>query len=81
MTVYNTIDSAFKNGTGDVFFTNNDGKFVARSRHIENLVARMAVEGFTHVPYMEAMQIAKDQKATLHPELVVSLETYWATRL
>ena len=57
MQTFKTIQEAFKNGTGDVFFT-KDGNFVARSRHIDNLNDKMAKEGFTFLSYDEVVNLS-----------------------
>ncbi len=59
MTTYKTISEAFKNGTGDVFFTKNN-EFVAVSRHSIPF-EEMEEQGFKFLTYSETLEIATRQ--------------------
>jgi len=68
MTTYNTINEAFKNGTGDVFFTIN-GQYVAVSRHAMDSEGfdAMIAQGFAFLSYEETITAAVNQGAGVHP--------------
>lgn len=53
MTTYNTIAGAFKNGSGDVFFT-KDNQFIAVSRKDDN--SNFLNLGFTQLTYDEVIE-------------------------
>jgi hypothetical protein len=58
-TTYATINEAFNNGSGDVFFKNESG-FLCVSRHSVNY-DEMQAAGFTHVPHAQVLEIAAQQ--------------------
>jgi hypothetical protein len=58
--MFPSIKDAFKNGSGDVFFKNENG-YVAVSRHSVNF-EEMAEKGYSHVPHNEVLNIAKEQE-------------------
>ena len=62
MQTFQTIQEAFKNGTGDVFFS-KDGRYVSRSRHIDNLVHKMELEGFKFIPYKRVIELSTEEKS------------------
>ena len=55
MTTYTTINEAFKNGTGDVFYT-KDSRFVAVCRKDDN--SDLVVKGFTLLTYEQVTALA-----------------------
>lgn len=63
MTTYKTVNEAFKNGTGDVFFTINN-EYVAVSRHaMDNAgFAAMEAQGFKFLTYSETLELATAQE-------------------
>lgn len=63
MTTYKTVNEAFKNGTGDVFFTRNN-EYVAVSRHaMDNAgFAAMEAQGFKFMTYDETLAVAGAQE-------------------
>lgn len=62
MTTYSTIQEAFKNGTGDVFFTKNN-QFVCFSRKDKISLSEMNEYGFSYVTYSEVIELSfKDNK-------------------
>lgn len=63
MTTYKTVNEAFKNGTGDVFFTKNN-EYVAVSRHAMDNAGFEAMEaqGFKFMTYDETLAIAGAQE-------------------
>jgi hypothetical protein len=65
MTTYTTINEAFKNGTGDVFFIKDD-RFVAVSRHAIPF-EQMEAEGFKYLTYSETIKIAGTQEVKKAP--------------
>jgi len=70
MTTYNTILEAFRNGTGDHFYT-KENKFIAVSRKSDNRYLEKL--GFTFMTYEEIVSTDKAQKA-LNPEPVKIIE-------
>jgi len=82
MTTYKTVNEAFKNGTGDVFFTKNN-EYVAVSRHAMDNAAFEAMEaqGFKFMTYDETLLAAATQeveerqkKAIEQPIKVISIK-------
>lgn len=57
MKTYNTINEAFKNGSGDCFFS-KDGKFVAFSRN-DDRREEMEAKGFIALTHSEVLELAK----------------------
>lgn len=60
MTTYNTVNEAFKNGTGDVFFTRNS-EYVAVSRHSVDFEG-LEAQGFKFMTYSETLELAGAQE-------------------
>src|SRR6188472_2546758 len=69
MQTYSTINEAFKNGSGDRFFTIN-GRYVALSRHLDN-IEEMIERGFTFMQYEEVIIASSVLVATMdgNPEV------------
>lgn len=57
MVTYLTIDEAFSNGNGDVFFTKR-AEVICRSRKEENLLETMQALGFALLPHDEVLKRA-----------------------
>lgn len=57
MITYSTIDEAFTNGNGDVFFTKGE-EVICRSRKEENLLETMQAQGFMLLPHDEVLRRA-----------------------
>ncbi len=62
MTTYQTIQQAFANGTGDVFFSMNNS-FVCFSRHDDN-IEEMTAKGFKLMTHNEVLALAKTTENT-----------------
>lgn len=60
MTTYNTVNEAFKNGTGDVFFTRGN-QYIALSRHAVPF-EEMEAQGFKYLTYSETLELATAQE-------------------
>jgi hypothetical protein len=70
MTTYTTIKEAFKNGTGDVFFTKNNC-FVATSR--KNDFSYYLNNGFSLLSYEETLALDKAQNVRVEqPKKTIS---------
>ena len=69
MTTYNTVNEAFKNGTGDVFFT-KDNQYIALSRHA-NPYDEMEALGFKFLTYSETLELATAQEVKEEPAKAV----------
>jgi hypothetical protein len=69
MQTYSSINEAFKNGSGDRFFTIN-GRYVALSRHLDN-IEEMIERGFTFMQYEEVIIASSVLVATMdgNPEV------------
>lgn len=70
MITYQTINEAFQNGTGDVFFFNANNEYIAVSRHSVDYEAMTAL-GFTHLPYDKVLSIGRAEKPVVKNEPVI----------
>lgn len=62
LTTYQTIQEAFRNGTGDVFFK-KENQFVCFSRH-DNNIEEMESEGFEFINYEEVIRLSNQDNTT-----------------
>jgi hypothetical protein len=84
MQTYKTINEAFKNGTGDVFFLSNKAEYIALNRHTVDY-NDMFDKGYDLLNYAEVLEIAALQTPTetapiITPETQSELKHFFHSR-
>lgn len=62
--LFPTISEAFKNGTGDNFYS-KDGKYLCISRNTPlTKVDALIKDGFEYIPYLQILELTKAERTT-----------------